>query len=340
MRSPSFLVRGDLSGMPIHTRSLRCGASAAISFVCAVLITSCATGQAENVTFREINYGWTLPISDVSSTGSLDGEIYEALRGSCGKGEQALWERWSRSLSPRDVLLFEAGVHLCRGNIDQARNYYDRAQKEYGWSGLAPPGAARCDLYQSVASVLEKAPRGTFTCLDGASPDFRRSATGVPDNPLTAQDESAAGVEPPPPAAVPDPALAAAAPSPVSNLRPGGATAPRPAAPASSRPATTPGPLVTADTADRETAQRETAASTRKKPDTKRSDPPPIGTSKDTGGAANPPPAVPEVNDPVMGSDPIMTFPDGDDGGEEKDGDDSDGQMTGGQPPMTDPAAS
>ncbi|MDT0351217.1 hypothetical protein [Pseudonocardia charpentierae] len=146
------------------------------------------------------DYSWDLPAGDTTSDG-VDGEIYQALLRSCDDGETTLTQRWQASSGPREVLLFEAGVLACRGDIAGARALYDRAREEFGWTGLGPVQvSARCDLYKSVASVVEKAPRDRFPCPDGTAAAFQPGANGEIDNPLTPVDESAlSDVGAPPP---------------------------------------------------------------------------------------------------------------------------------------------
>jgi hypothetical protein len=160
--------------------------------VCGLLITSCGEKPSGGTPTPEpVSYGWTLPTIDTATDGA-DGEIYQALQKSCDDGDAALAAKWQQSSSPRDVLLFAAGVQACRGAMAQARTLYQRAKDEYGWSGLGPAQSdARCDVYKSVASMIENAPRDRFPCPDGASPDFKRSPSGVLDDPRTPQDESA-----------------------------------------------------------------------------------------------------------------------------------------------------
>ena len=153
---------------------------------------------------------WTLPTIDTAADGA-DGEIYQALQKSCDDGDTMLTAKWQQSSSPRNVLLFAAGVQACRGAIAPARTLYMRAKDEYGWSGLGPAQSdARCDVYKSVASVVENAPRDRFPCPDGASPAFRRAPDGTLDDPRTPGGESTA-------AAVTTQVSTTAAPAPTSR---------------------------------------------------------------------------------------------------------------------------
>jgi hypothetical protein len=169
-------------------RSMSCAALA-------LVITSCgahgSTGGEAPPTVEPETYAWNLPVIDTAADGA-DREIYQALQKGCDDGESMLRQKWQQSSSPRDVLMFAAGVQACRGDMNQARTLYVRARDEYGLAGLGPQqDAARCGVYKSVASVLERAPRDRFPCMDGTSPAFKLAADGTPDDPLTPVDESA-----------------------------------------------------------------------------------------------------------------------------------------------------
>jgi hypothetical protein len=180
----------ERSDLGIRTPAQRAGALATLWS--AFALAACATAEpAAGPTPIPAGFSWALPAEDTASDG-VDGEIYQALRRSCDEGDTMLAAEWQHSSSPRNVLLFAAGAQACRGATAQARTLYQRAKDEYGWSGLGPAQSnARCDVYKSVASVVENAPRDRFPCPDGASPTFTQSPDGVMDNPLTAVDESA-----------------------------------------------------------------------------------------------------------------------------------------------------
>lgn len=187
-----------LPRLHVVVRALSCA-------VFALVIAACGargTGGDTAPTLEPVDYTWDLPAIDTAADGA-DGEMYQALQKSCDDGERMITQKWQQSASPRNVLLFQAGVQACRGDMNQARTLYVRARDEYGLAGLGPAqDTARCDVYKSVVSVLEKSPRDRFPCMDGVSPAFKRAADGTPDNPMTADDESAAvtsTVAPPPP---------------------------------------------------------------------------------------------------------------------------------------------
>ena len=224
-------------GNPTHRR-WRNYARNVFCLACGLVLVSCGgtgnDGGSIAPTPEEVSYDWALPAIDTGADG-VDGEIYQALQKGCDDGDRVLTQKWQQSSSPRNVLLFAAGVQACRGDMNGARTLYGQAQEQYGWTGLGPTqDSARCDVYKSVASVLEKAPRDSFPCLDGTNPEFKRSPDGVPDDPLTPVDESAAVVTstaappPPPPATKVPTTKAPSKPKPQSATKkpvpPGGST--------------------------------------------------------------------------------------------------------------------
>jgi hypothetical protein len=126
-------------------------------------------------------YDWVLPPGDTSPTGN-EGPSYGDLM-SCQGAEQGIAEAWSGFNSPRNVLLYMAAAHLCHGDVTGGRPFYNRAVSEYGLAGLYE-GTRVCDVYRSVASVLQQAPRESFACPEGSWPDWKMGPGGQ-DNPLT-----------------------------------------------------------------------------------------------------------------------------------------------------------
>ncbi len=142
-------------------------------------------------------YVWGLPPSDISVTGN-DGPMYASLQQSCQEGEDFLNEAWEGFRSPRNVVLFAAGVKICRGDVEGGRAYFQHAATVYGFGGLQPEGRAECDVYKSVRSVLEQQPRSDFPCPAGSAPPWKTGPDSRKDNPLTfAIDESAGSTETP-----------------------------------------------------------------------------------------------------------------------------------------------
>jgi hypothetical protein len=138
------------------------------------------------------DFDWELPPSDTSPSGNEP--IFYADLLACQGAEASIAQGWSGFNGPRNVLMYMAAAHLCHGDVAGGRPFYDRAVSEYGLSGLSP-GSHSCDVYRSVASVLEQAPREGFACPGGEQPPWKTGPNGM-DNPLTEDvDESQSSEE-------------------------------------------------------------------------------------------------------------------------------------------------
>ena len=138
------------------------------------------------------DFDWELPPSDTSPSGHEP--IFYADLLACQGAEASIAQGWSGFNGPRNVLMYMAAAHLCHGDVAGGRPFYDRAVSEYGLSGLSP-GSHSCDVYRSVASVLEQAPRESFACPGGEQPPWKTGPNGS-DNPLTEDvDESQSSEE-------------------------------------------------------------------------------------------------------------------------------------------------
>jgi hypothetical protein len=138
------------------------------------------------------DFDWELPPSDTSPSGNEP--IFYADLLACQGAEASIAQGWSGFNGPRNVLMYMAAAHLCHGDVAGGRPFYDRAVSEYGLSGLSP-GSHSCDVYRSVASVLEQAPREGFACPGGEQPPWKTGPNGS-DNPLTEDvDESQSSEE-------------------------------------------------------------------------------------------------------------------------------------------------
>lgn len=170
-------------------------AMAAVSACFALILTGCGSGvmtppnkddSSSDSGIQDGEYHWHLPPTnasvDAGASGS-EGPVYIMLQGSCDSAEQRIAQGYEGFQSPRNAVLYMAGVHLCRGDDDQARIYYDHVRSEYGLYGLGPEGSPKCELYKSVASRLEQAPRENFPCPGGAAPPHRHKPDGIV-NPL------------------------------------------------------------------------------------------------------------------------------------------------------------
>ena len=142
-------------------------------------------------------YSWDLPAGDTSPSGN-EGSFYGYLMQCDGAVEELRSDRWWENFnSPRNLLLYMAAAHLCRGDTEAGRPYYEEAMSQYGSSGLGTDSRP-CDVYRSVSSVLLQRARDSFACPGGQLPIWRET-DGNRDNPLTFDvDESAPSASPSP----------------------------------------------------------------------------------------------------------------------------------------------
>ena len=143
-------------------------------------------------------FNFDLPVGEVGID-AAESEIYEPLRrgecdnaqqrldGSTDNPESALWRNFH---NPRNVLLFQAGIELCRKHRDEAQRWYDRAEREYGWGDTNRPKV--CPMYQVTSSVLRHRPPSDFGCQGGTTkPWVENPETFARDDPRTPQNEAA-----------------------------------------------------------------------------------------------------------------------------------------------------
>ncbi|MFJ6673617.1 hypothetical protein ACIQMJ_21115 [Actinosynnema sp. NPDC091369] len=119
-------------------------------------------------------YGWFLPEGPDSPSFPED-DVYRTLRtGDCDGAQSTLDAEWRSMTSPRNVLLYQAAVHLCRGGESAGRAVSERASR-YGWEvdrGADGSGEVDCATYQAVRSYLEQRAPDTVTCVEGRPPDW------------------------------------------------------------------------------------------------------------------------------------------------------------------------
>lgn len=123
-------------------------------------------------------YGWGLPIGDVSPNYN-ERDVYNHLRDKDCDGAKDSLERdraWQGFASPRNVLLAQAGIEFCGGDIDAGKRMFDRAAA-MGWSGLLLDDQkphASCEIYKSASSLIQQRPREDFRCPRGQAPAWKQ----------------------------------------------------------------------------------------------------------------------------------------------------------------------
>ena len=144
----------------------------------------------------EVEYGWGLPAGPYTPDDTFEDDVYGPLAaGACVDAQERLNELWQLLDSPRGVLLYQAGVEACRGDLSSARTAFARAGDD-GWVGVdwvASGGFTYdCQVYRSLRSVLDQRDRATTTCPGGTPVGWPNPDRGVSrDDPRTQVDESA-----------------------------------------------------------------------------------------------------------------------------------------------------
>ncbi len=155
---------------------------------------------------------WEPPKGD-ESVQAFEGHAIGLLhQGACDDAQQYIdsteglgFPAWQQFNNQRDLLLFQAGIELCRNNRDNrndATGWYRRAAA-LGWAGTIEsnnkPYVNICALYQAVASTIENRPRNSFVCQRGdIDPQWKSNNDEPPryDDPRTPEDESATTAQP------------------------------------------------------------------------------------------------------------------------------------------------
>jgi len=144
-------------------------------------------------------YVWSLPVGDVSPNES-EQDVYGLLHaGRCSAAQRLLDSQptpdepgrrvWRQFASPRNVLLAQAAIEFCRGDLNSGTLLYRRAEA-LGWEGLlpvedgdGPSEHASCEYYRSLSSIITQRARTAFDCPRGTPPPWDESSdeTNRPD---------------------------------------------------------------------------------------------------------------------------------------------------------------
>jgi hypothetical protein len=119
-------------------------------------------------------YGWFLPEGPDSPSFPED-DVYAPLKSrACAEAQTTLDNEWRSMTTPRNVVLYQAAVHLCAGEPADGRAMFGRASR-YGWAmnhGSDGTGPVDCAVYRAVRSVLEQQAPETFACTEGRPPKW------------------------------------------------------------------------------------------------------------------------------------------------------------------------
>lgn len=122
--------------------------------------------------------------------------VYEPLRqGDCAGAQTSLGApdqsgNWSSLPDPAKVLLFQAGVAACTGDLTTAGSLLALDRTLFGATTTEDPQDAdsACPLYKALVSVLDQVDPATAQCPTGAEPAWQFDANGNPIDPRTHQD--------------------------------------------------------------------------------------------------------------------------------------------------------
>ncbi|MEU4745809.1 hypothetical protein AB0G02_35840 [Actinosynnema sp. NPDC023658] len=137
-------------------------------------------------------FGWYLP-EGPRSTSTVEDSVYQrlAVDRDCDAAQTDLDDgnAWEGMRSPRNVLLYQAAIDLCRGAESSARAVYGRIAG-HGWNlELGSTEPVDCPTYRAVRSVLDQRESGTFECTRGTPPAWPDPQ--AKNDPRTDVDESA-----------------------------------------------------------------------------------------------------------------------------------------------------
>jgi len=139
-------------------------------------------------------YGFGLPSGPSAPGPEL--LVYEPLRqGDCAAAQTSLGEpdqsgNWSSLPDPAKVLLFQAGVAACTGDLTTAASLLalDRTLFDATTAENPQQADAACPLYQALVSVLDQVDPASTQCPLGAEPAWQFDANSNPIDPRTHQD--------------------------------------------------------------------------------------------------------------------------------------------------------
>ena len=150
--------------------------------------TTRGTGTGGDTT-TGTRYGWFLPVGP-SSNSTNEGILYQRLaeQKDCAAAQEGLERFRYGLLTPRNVLLYQAAIDLCRGDEPRARAVYGRIAR-FGWNLEFGNSTYQvdCATYQAVRSVLDQRAPDSFACARGTPPAW---PDGPKDDPRTDVDEA------------------------------------------------------------------------------------------------------------------------------------------------------
>lgn len=141
----------------------------------------------------KVKYGFGLPNGPSAPGPEL--LVYVPLRqGDCDAAQTSLGEpdqggNWSSLPDPAKVLLFQAGVAACTGDLSTASSLLSLDRKLFGATTKEDPQEAdsACPLYQALVSVLDQVAPAGVQCPTGPEPQWHQDSNGNPIDPRAHQ---------------------------------------------------------------------------------------------------------------------------------------------------------
>ena len=139
-------------------------------------------------------YGFGLPSGPTAPGPEL--LVYTPLQqGDCAAAQTSLGApdqngNWSSLPDPAKVLLFQAGVAACTGDLTAAASLLALDRTLFGATTTENPQQAdsACPLYRALVSVLDQVDPASAQCPTGAEPAWQFDANSNPVDPRSHQD--------------------------------------------------------------------------------------------------------------------------------------------------------
>jgi hypothetical protein len=143
-------------------------------------------------------YGWNPPTGP-RTTSTNEDSFYGTLQtGGCSRTQSLLDEHWRSFVSPRNVVLYQAAIHLCLGQELPGRQVFERARM-FGFAMMGSD-TADCFVYRAVRSVLDQVAVDAVGCQVGTPPRWPTWQPDEKDDPRTDLVEGTASPTSPQPA--------------------------------------------------------------------------------------------------------------------------------------------
>jgi hypothetical protein len=136
-----------------------------------------------------ISFNTRLPTGPdtVGGPGAAEDTVYRALHNNqCGTAQSQLDGRdgselsWDNMQSPSYVVLFQAAIAACRGDLSEAQRWYRRGEQLVGYAGtVSELTPTPCYLYQALRSVFDQVPWTSVRCPGGSPAQWAQGPDGT-----------------------------------------------------------------------------------------------------------------------------------------------------------------